>query len=76
VCVLVLIGPEGEERIFEGQCEGRLVNDPRGAGGFGYDPLFVPEGFDRTLAEMPAELKNSIGHRGRAWAACVKGLLG
>jgi XTP/dITP diphosphohydrolase len=76
VCVLVLMGPAGEERIFEGRCEGRLRNEPRGAGGFGYDPLFVPEGFDRTLAEMPPQLKNSVSHRGRAWAACVKTLLG
>jgi XTP/dITP diphosphohydrolase len=71
VCVLFLAGPGGVERHFEGRCPGRLAREPRGAGGFGYDPLFVPEGFDETLSELPAEVKNSVGHRGRAFAACV-----
>jgi XTP/dITP diphosphohydrolase len=71
VCVLVLLGPGGIERHFEGRCTGRLEHSPRGAGGFGYDPLFVPVGFERTLAEMPPELKNKLSHRGRAWAECV-----
>jgi XTP/dITP diphosphohydrolase len=71
VCVLFLAGPGGVERHFEGRCPGRLAREPRGAGGFGYDPLFVPEGFDETLAELPAEVKNRVGHRGRAFAACV-----
>jgi XTP/dITP diphosphohydrolase len=70
-CVLVLMGPGGIERSFEGLCPGRLLDEPRGTGGFGYDPLFVPEGFDLTLAEMPREAKNRISHRGRAWAQCV-----
>lgn len=69
VCVLVLLGPDGVERIFEGRCEGVLGREPRGGGGFGYDPLFVPEGFERTYAELSAEEKNRISHRGRAWAA-------
>jgi len=71
VCVLFLCGPGGEERLFEGRCAGRLVRETRGRGGFGYDPLFVPQGFETTLAEMPAELKNRVGHRGRAWVECV-----
>ena len=71
VCVLFLAGPGGLERPFEGRCPGRLAREPRGAGGFGYDPLFVPDGFDQTLAELPAEVKNRVGHRGRAFAACV-----
>jgi XTP/dITP diphosphohydrolase len=71
VCVLVLLGPGGVEKAFQGRCRGRLADAPRGAGGFGYDPLFIPDGHDRTLAEMPAELKNRLSHRGRAWAACV-----
>jgi XTP/dITP diphosphohydrolase len=71
VCVLFLAGPGGVERHFEGRCAGRLAREPRGAGGFGYDPLFVPEGFDVTLAELPPEVKNRVGHRGRAFAACV-----
>jgi XTP/dITP diphosphohydrolase len=71
VCVLALCGPGGLERQFEGRCRGRLAREPRGAGGFGYDPLFVPDGFEATFAEMAPALKASIGHRGRAWAQCA-----
>jgi XTP/dITP diphosphohydrolase len=71
VCVLYLAGPGGLERSFEGRCPGRLLETPRGRGGFGYDPLFVPAGFERTLAEMPRREKNAISHRGRAWAELV-----
>jgi len=71
VCVLALCGPAGVERFFEGRCPGRLAREPRGGAGFGYDPLFVPSGFETTLAEMPAAKKNRIGHRGRAWAKCA-----
>lgn len=67
-CVLVLVGPAGGEHVFEGRCDGRLAREPRGGAGFGYDPLFVPEGHVRTLAEMDARLKNSLSHRGRAWS--------
>ncbi len=51
---------------YDGVCEGRILTEERGAGGFGYDPLFVPEGYQETFAEMDAALKNSISHRGRA----------
>jgi XTP/dITP diphosphohydrolase len=71
VCVLALAGPGTDGRFFEGRCAGRLAGEPRGRGGFGYDPLFIPDGFGETLAEMPAALKNRVGHRGRAWAACA-----
>jgi len=71
VCVLALAGPGGLEKSFEGRCRGALAREPRGAGGFGYDPLFVPSGLDRTLAEMAPAEKNRISHRGLAWAACV-----
>jgi XTP/dITP diphosphohydrolase len=67
-CVLVLIGPDREEHVFEGRCDGRLLREPAGAGGFGYDPLFVPEGHERTFAELDASIKNELSHRGRAWA--------
>jgi XTP/dITP diphosphohydrolase len=67
VCVLLLRGPDGVEKSFEGRCEGRLVHEPRGGGGFGYDPLFVPDGFSRTYAEISESEKNEISHRGRAW---------
>ncbi len=69
VCVLVLVGPGGEEHVFEGRCEGRLRREPAGAGGFGYDPVFLPDGYDCTFAELAGEVKNRISHRGRAWAA-------
>ncbi|HEY0944518.1 MAG TPA: RdgB/HAM1 family non-canonical purine NTP pyrophosphatase [Opitutaceae bacterium] len=68
ICVLVLVGPTGEEQVFEGHCEGTLLFEPRGGAGFGYDPLFVPVGHAQTFAEMPAALKNGLSHRGRAWA--------
>lgn len=56
----------GEEHLFEGIVEGRIIDHESGEEGFGYDPLFVPDGFDRTFAEMTAEEKNAISHRGRA----------
>ena len=56
----------GEEHLFEGIVEGRIIDHETGTEGFGYDPLFVPEGFDRTFAEMSADEKNAISHRGRA----------
>lgn len=68
VCVLALCGPGGAEQIFEGRCEGRLLREPRGAAGFGYDPLFVPEGHARSFAEMAGPEKNALSHRARAWA--------
>ncbi len=56
----------GEEHLFEGIVEGRIIDHDSGEEGFGYDPLFVPDGFDRTFAEMTAEEKNAVSHRGRA----------
>jgi XTP/dITP diphosphohydrolase len=67
VCVLILIGPDAVEHVFEGRCDGRLRREPAGGGGFGYDPLFMPEGYDRTFAELDAAIKNQLSHRGRAW---------
>jgi XTP/dITP diphosphohydrolase len=67
VCVLLAAGPAGEEHVFEGRCGGRLLFEPRGAGGFGYDPLFVPENCDRSLAELGNTAKNALSHRARAW---------
>lgn len=57
---------QDKEHLFEGIVEGRIIDHEAGSEGFGYDPLFVPEGFDRTFAEMSAEQKNGISHRGRA----------
>lgn len=67
VCVLLLLGPDGKEVVCEGRCEGVLAREPAGGRGFGYDPLFVPAGFDRTYAELTDAEKNKISHRGRAW---------
>lgn len=57
---------EGKEYLFEGRVDGQIIEDQRGMSGFGYDPVFLPDGFDRTFAEMSEEEKNSISHRGRA----------
>ena len=57
---------DGNEYLFEGRVDGQIIEDQRGVSGFGYDPVFLPEGFDRTFAEMSDEEKNSISHRGRA----------
>lgn len=59
---------DGEEHLFEGIVEGALLTAPRGTNGFGYDPIFVPDGYAETFAEMSDEAKNAISHRGRAVA--------
>ncbi len=69
-CVLALVDPfvkEGEPFLVEGSCEGRITRTPRGSGGFGYDPLFVVDGTDRTMAELNEDEKNKVSHRGRAF---------
>jgi XTP/dITP diphosphohydrolase len=70
VCALALIEESGTEHVFEARCEGRLLGEPRGEGGFGYDPAFVPDdtgpGDERTYSELSAAEKNAISHRGRA----------
>ena len=57
---------EGEKYTFEGQVEGKILREKRGNGGFGYDPIFVPQGYDKSFAELSPEIKNQIGHRGKA----------
>jgi XTP/dITP diphosphohydrolase len=69
VCVAALVAPDGREWTTEGVLEGTLVTTPRGTGGFGYDPIFVPVGEERTTAEMSAEEKDAISHRGQAFRA-------
>jgi XTP/dITP diphosphohydrolase len=70
VCCIAFIGEDGEEQLFEGRCEGVLANEPRGEGGFGYDPAFIPEDTGpedlRTVAELDPGEKNALSHRGRA----------
>jgi XTP/dITP diphosphohydrolase len=68
-CVAALARPDGSHVWAEGTCDGLLETKPRGAGGFGYDPIFVPEGWDRTMAELDSEEKDRISHRGRAFRA-------
>jgi XTP/dITP diphosphohydrolase len=67
-CALALVEADGSEHVFEGRCEGRLIEAPRGSGGFGYDPAFVPDDTDdeRTMSELSDAEKNAISHRGRA----------
>ncbi len=60
--------PERSGLWSEGEVKGKVITRPRGSGGFGYDPIFIPEGFDRTMAELPIEEKNRISHRGKALA--------
>ncbi|SDS54922.1 RdgB/HAM1 family non-canonical purine NTP pyrophosphatase [Opitutus sp. GAS368] len=74
VCVLVLLTPAGGEQRFEGRCDGTLRREPAGGGGFGYDPIFVPDGFNRTFAEFAEAEKNKISHRARAFAALARWL--
>jgi XTP/dITP diphosphohydrolase len=68
VCALVHVTDGGEEWLFEHRCTGQLATEPRGSGGFGYDPAFVPDDFDdgRTMAELTPDEKHAISHRGRA----------
>jgi XTP/dITP diphosphohydrolase len=73
-CLAALAFPDGRELHAEGICEGTLVGQPRGSGGFGYDPIFVPEGWERTMAELADEEKDRISHRGRAFRALEEAL--
>jgi XTP/dITP diphosphohydrolase len=66
VCVLVLTRPGGRSLEIRETCEGRIARGRRGQGGFGYDPVFVPQGMDRTMAELSLEEKNAVSHRGKA----------
>jgi XTP/dITP diphosphohydrolase len=68
-CLAALVLPSGPEHVTEGVVSGRLIREPRGHGGFGYDPIFVPDGSDLTTAEMTAEAKDAISHRGKALRA-------
>jgi XTP/dITP diphosphohydrolase len=78
VCALAYVEPGGREELVHGRCEGVLAHEPRGSGGFGYDPAFVPHdyGDGRTMAELTREEKDAISHRGRAARALVRRLQG
>jgi XTP/dITP diphosphohydrolase len=79
-CVIALVTADGEERTFEGSCSGTLIEEPRGEGGFGYDPAFVPDDIGpedrRTMAELTPDEKNSVSHRARAARAMAEYLEG
>jgi XTP/dITP diphosphohydrolase len=70
-CVAAVALPSGEERVVEGTMHGSIIRAPRGTNGFGYDPIFLPEGHDITNAEMGSAEKDAISHRGRALRALV-----
>jgi non-canonical purine NTP pyrophosphatase (RdgB/HAM1 family) len=65
-CVAVVLTPDGTEITAEGTCEGTIAMEPAGTGGFGYDPWFIPEGYEQTFGELSAEVKHAISHRGKA----------
>ncbi len=65
-CAAVVVFPEGHEIATQGYCEGRIGEEPKGSGGFGYDPCFVPAGETRSMAELSASEKHAISHRGKA----------
>lgn len=66
VSVITMVYPNGETLVARGECEGHIIDAPVGENGFGYDPLFVPEGFQRTFAQLEPEEKNSVSHRAKA----------
>ena len=67
-CVVAIALPNGDVRVTEGTCEGSIASNERGAHGFGYDPLFIPRGYDKTFAELGEDIKNQLSHRARALA--------
>jgi XTP/dITP diphosphohydrolase len=71
VCAAALVVPGGQETVVHGEWPGRIVRAPRGTGGFGYDPIFVPDGEERTSAELAPEEKDAASHRGRAMRALL-----
>ena len=74
MCCFVMLNNQGKEHIFMGECPGRIVIRPRGLGGFGYDPLFAPDGYDDTFAQLGAEVKHRISHRAKAVKALINWL--
>lgn len=74
VCAAAIVWPDGRELVVHGEMPGRIGREPKGANGFGYDPLFTPEGFDRTSAELSADEKNAISHRGKAFRELATGI--
>ena len=76
ICVAAYVRPDGFEQIAEGRFHGKILHEVRGTGGFGYDPLFQPEGFDCSSAELSAQEKDAISHRGKAMRAIAPLIIG
>ena len=72
ICLIL----DGKEHLFEGRVDGTIIKERKGIDGFGYDPVFLPDGFTQTFAEMPPYLKNGISHRGRAATKMLKWITG
>lgn len=70
-CHLALVCPGGEERVFEGSCRGSILREQAGSGGFGYDPVFAPQGFEKTFAELTSQEKQELSHRGAAMRSLI-----
>jgi XTP/dITP diphosphohydrolase len=73
-CVIAMATPEGEVELCSGECHGFIAFKPKGEGGFGYDPIFYFPGLDKTMAELPSEIKNKVSHRGEAAREAIKSL--
>ncbi len=73
-CVIAIADSGKLVTTFDGACEGRIIDAPRGQDGFGYDPVFIPEGREETFAELPGEVKNAMSHRGKAMALALEWL--
>jgi XTP/dITP diphosphohydrolase len=70
-CAVALVTPDGFEVVTEAAMPGRIIDSPRGSNGFGYDPIFVPDGYEQTSAELSPDVKDRISHRGQALQAMV-----
>ena len=66
ICVITLVYPDGQKIVCEGYCHGRIANEERGEFGFGYDSIFIPEGYNQTFGELGVDIKNSFSHRAKA----------
>ena len=71
-CYMALACPNEKVKVFEGRVDGEISEQPRGDNGFGYDPIFIPEGYDKTFAELGDDVKNQISHRRRALEKFIK----
>ncbi len=71
VCAAAVVAPDGTERVLEREWRGVVLREPRGTNGFGYDPVFLPAGLDRTAAELTAQEKDAVSHRGQAFTALL-----